>query len=136
MIKVKILTEKKKKEVDDLSMYSDDIERAKKDDEKEYKKQLKKSEKVLRTGKLNETDDVEDIMKVAFDLTEIEEICKVLDLRRLCKYISTEGSNVNPKILSKINNTKTLRSIENLMQNGADFNIAVKIISEDDIFGI
>lgn len=133
MIKVKIVTEKKNKQVDDLSMYSDDIERAKKDDEREYRKQIKKSERVLRTGNLNEKDerdDVEDIMKVAFDLTEVEEICKVLDFQRLYKFISTEGSNINPKILSKINNTRTLKDINSLMENGADFNIAVKIIFE------
>jgi len=127
MIKVSVISERKNKKKTEFPYYDDDLSDLKRQEKSNQRKAINKSAKAIASGNIYENE-VDDIMI----LSEIEEIAKALDLHTLLNFIKQEGLNINPNLLKKINNVKSLRGIEQLMSNNTQFSTACKIVLEDD----
>lgn len=131
VLKKKLLNDSKETKTE-FPFWSDDIKQAKKEDEKRYKKQLRDSEKTLKTGKIKENKSEEYSIMNRLELIEsILEISKITGLENVNKYVSQNGHEMNVNVLSRLNRMIIMRGVEHLMREGSSFQIAFKIVTED-----
>ncbi len=143
MIKIKVKVRQSKEIIADDKKYKgewgfwkDDIEKAKREYEKIYNKQVRDSERTIRTGKIvtEEENNVKDKLEL---IQTVIETSSALELRNVNNYVRKNGDSMSVSVLSRLSRTPVMRSIEYLLENRTDrFDVAWKIFTDDGQHGI
>lgn len=116
-----------------MPYFEDELDAAHREDKKRYNKQMRDSERTLKTGKIV-TEEQDEVMNRVELIESILEVSEALELKKVHKLIEEQGAELDIKILERLSRTPVMRSIEYLLENRTNkFDVAWKIFTEDGI---